>query len=274
MSPLPYSGSKADKLSQRLRHAERIHDDDLDLLLELLRAYQEALDHVQHRLRSLGYAPTSRTKTTGVLVDKLKREQTSLKSVQDIAGARIVEDCDRDEQDTIVAAIVREFANEAKPPRIRDRRSDPSHGYRAVHVIVTALELPVEIQVRTFLQDQWAQIVESLGDKWGRGVRYGEQPPVPEQPVVGAITQVRFWRIIQDLAERTNEIEAIRVSLNGLERDHEEMASRGVRTEEEESAAGMRAQDLARLKERSGQAEEELKKDLGLFSTLAESLSE
>ena len=41
-----------------------------------------------------------------------------------------------------------------------DRRKNPTYGYRAVHVIVYWDGIPVEIQIRTELQDTWAQIVE------------------------------------------------------------------------------------------------------------------
>ncbi|GIH69015.1 hypothetical protein Mth01_12680 [Sphaerimonospora thailandensis] len=64
---------------------------------------------------------------------------------------------------------------------------EPSHGYRAVHVIVFLDGIPVEIQVRTELQDVWAQILERLADHWGRGIRYGKQPESPEAVVrIGA----------------------------------------------------------------------------------------
>jgi ppGpp synthetase/RelA/SpoT-type nucleotidyltranferase len=40
---------------------------------------------------------------------------------------------------------------------IDDRREKPSHGYRAVHVIPRVDAHSIEIQVRTPLQDIWAQ---------------------------------------------------------------------------------------------------------------------
>jgi hypothetical protein len=61
-----------------------------------------------------------------------------------------------------------------------DRRADPRSGYRAVHLIVHVDELPVEIQIRTELQDSWAQIFERLADRWGRGIRYGQEPENPQ----------------------------------------------------------------------------------------------
>jgi hypothetical protein len=47
----------------------------------------------------------------------------------------------------------------------------------------------MEIQVRTKLQDAWAQISEKLGDLWGRGLRYGDGPDQPDSPVdLGSFT--------------------------------------------------------------------------------------
>jgi len=39
--------------------------------------------------------------------------------------------------------------------KLDDRRAKPSHGYRAVHLITKVAAKPVEIQVRTELQDGW-----------------------------------------------------------------------------------------------------------------------
>jgi hypothetical protein len=56
---------------------------------------------------------------------------------------------------------------------------NPSFGYQAVHVIVTASQCAVEIQVRTPLQDLWAQVVEGIADRFGRGIRYGSWDTLP-----------------------------------------------------------------------------------------------
>ena len=198
MSPLPISRSALDRLGERLAAADEISDDDYALLLDVLTAYQAALVETQERLTRLGYAPTTRVKTTTVLIEKLRREQgMKLKGVQDIAGARIVADCTRTQQDAIVQRIAAEFADDARPPKVKDRRAEPSAGYRAVHVIVHVRDVPVEIQVRTWWQDQWAQIVESLGDKWGRGIRYGEGPADADRVILGlAVTRRDLWEEI------------------------------------------------------------------------------
>jgi len=133
--------------------------------------YQAELDSVEERLRDLGFPATTRVKTTGTLIDKLRRTNLSLSSIQDFAGARIVIDGTRYDQDQAVTRIMDAFQDCPRAPQTIDRRERPSHGYRAVHVIVYAETVPVEIQVRTKLQDSWAQISEKLGDIWGRGPR-------------------------------------------------------------------------------------------------------
>jgi hypothetical protein len=59
--------------------------------------------------------------------------------MQDIGGLRIVSDMDLDGQDKIVRKIVDAFP----VTRVIDRRINPSHGYRALHVIATVDERPI-----------------------------------------------------------------------------------------------------------------------------------
>jgi ppGpp synthetase/RelA/SpoT-type nucleotidyltranferase len=54
-----------------------------------------------------------------------------------------------------------------------DRRNNPSHGYRAVHLVVRYEKKLVEIQVRTHLQHLWAELSEKLSDQVGLALKYG-----------------------------------------------------------------------------------------------------
>lgn len=129
MSPLPISRSALDRLGERLAASDQISDDDFTLLQQVLDAYQVALVEAQQRLSAMGFAPTIRVKTTGVLIDKLRREESmKLKGVQDIAGARIVVDGTRAEQDAIARQIAEAFLDGARPPRTKDRRAEPIAG--------------------------------------------------------------------------------------------------------------------------------------------------
>ncbi len=166
-------------LGKRLVKRSSPASDDLKSLQELLLAFDEPLAIAVDLVRDqLGYEPTSRIKTTGTILDKLHRQGGSiLKAMQDLAGMRIVSDCNRHEQDRIANKLMRLFAEFGPPlPKLVDRRTHPSHGYRAVHIIVYVDGAPVEIQVRTKLQHEWADLFEKLADRVGRGIRYGEPP--------------------------------------------------------------------------------------------------
>jgi ppGpp synthetase/RelA/SpoT-type nucleotidyltranferase len=272
MSPLPISRSAMDKLGKRLAADDVVSDDDLDLLLEVLTSYQAALDEAQSRLRHLDYSPTSRTKTTSVLIDKLRREHSSLKSVQDIAGTRII--CsDRDEQDEIVDAVLRCFADGARAPKIKDRRAEPNNGYRAVHVIVTVQDLPVEIQIRTQSQDLWAQIVESLGDRWGRQIRYGQPPTDPDRPLSATLDVTRgdLWNLVMSLSGRTDAVERFQQEVAQIGRSHDRIVET-VAEMDVEAAEHVLDEETVRLKEALVEAEQALSKDLEMLVSISKKL--
>lgn len=91
-----------------------------------------------------------------------------LSQMQDIAGCRLVV------QDIFAQDLVVEQLKGTLPSAsVIDRRKQPSHGYRAVHVIATVRGKPVEIQVRTELQHLWAQLSEKLSDVFDPAVKYG-----------------------------------------------------------------------------------------------------
>lgn len=172
------SKSQVERLGIRLIGSPRPAADDLAALHQLLVTYDDALAGAVTSVRdSLGAAPTSRIKSTGTILEKLHRYGGSwLKSIQDIAGMRIVGSFDRTGQDAMVSDLVALFDTGVRRPKVIDRRKEPSHGYRAVHVVAFLGSVPVEIQVRTPLQHEWADLFEKLADRIGRGIRYGEPP--------------------------------------------------------------------------------------------------
>jgi len=157
---LPLSRSQLVRLGERLVAADPPAVDDLAQLYEVLRAYDAVPTATVARVRAeTGIVPTSRIKNTGTILEKLGRYGGSwLKSIQDLAGMRIVLTGDRDDQDRLVQQLVTLFGDDRKPPTVVDRRAEPSHGCRAVHIIVLPNDLPVEIQVRTRLQHEWAEL--------------------------------------------------------------------------------------------------------------------
>ena len=161
--------SQIDRLGERLREQEAPDVQSREALRVVCSEYDAPLATAERVVRDLGFRPSSRIKTTGTLIEKLKREKTTLSTIQDIAGLRIVEGSGPADQDAIVVAVASAF----RQVRVIDRRRAPSHGYRAVHVVASVDDRKVEIQVRTRLQDQWAQVYERLADRVGRSIRYG-----------------------------------------------------------------------------------------------------
>lgn len=144
----------------------------------MLETYAEVLADAVNAVRGgLGIAPTSRIKNTTTILEKLRRTGgSSLKNMQDVAGMRIVDSFGRSEQDALAAQVAELFSKEARAPKVIDRRAVPTHGYAAVHVVVFPAGTPVEIQIRTRWQHEWADLFEKPADKVGRGIRYGEAP--------------------------------------------------------------------------------------------------
>ena len=211
MPALPISKSQLGKLGDRLR--DRAEPDPVDraLLEEVLIAYGEALQVVTADLRELGFVPASRVKTTETIIDKLRRGRgSSLKSIHDLAGARVVLHGDLAAQEAAVGLF---SAGRDPEPTWIDRRADPRSGYRAVHVVVRVDGIPVEVQFRTDLQDIWAETFERLGDVWGRQIRYGGSP-APDPRGEDATT------------ERT-ELVALMLNLSTIMSEYEKLCAAG-----------------------------------------------
>lgn len=164
--------SQVDRLGERLTQGP-VSDAELRLLDEYRRSFGPAYDAVVKAIRrQVRFATTGRrAKTTTSIIAKLQREHTRLSQIQDIAGCRIVV-ADTAEQERALTALLAAFP----AAKVHDRRKDPSHGYRALHVIARADDKPVEIQVRTKLQHLWAEISESLSDLLDPGLKYGTGP--------------------------------------------------------------------------------------------------
>ena len=62
----------------------------------------------------------------------------------------------------------------------------PSHGYRAVHVIIRICGRPMEIQVRTRLQHMWSELSEKLADVFDPAVKYGGGPELIRDLLAGS----------------------------------------------------------------------------------------
>lgn len=152
--------SQVDRLGARLRAGE-VSDADLRMLDGYRLSFADAYDLAMRRLRDeFGLSPTGRAaKSTFAILGKLRRESVRLSQIQDVAGCRVVVP-DVPAQDKLVRRLAAEF--DLNPSMIVDRRERPSHGYRAVHLVVTLHGRTVEIQVRTTAQQLWAEMSERL----------------------------------------------------------------------------------------------------------------
>jgi ppGpp synthetase/RelA/SpoT-type nucleotidyltranferase len=147
-------------------------------------AFAPALASVVATLQDLEAPPiTERLKTIRSTVKKMQRETTRLSQVQDIVGCRLVVPLMRDQDDFLVR-----LSGAHADWHLYDRRSEPSHGYRAVHVVAVVGGLPVEVQIRTELQHIWAELSEAW-DRLHEGVKYGSGPPETLR-MLGALSRI------------------------------------------------------------------------------------
>lgn len=163
------SKTQLDRLGDRLRKGE-ISEADLRLLDQYRRSFSDAYETVVRRIRQeLALEPTGRpAKSTPSIVEKLRRESIRLTQIQDIAGCRLIVLGIVDQE-----KVVRALANLFERTTIVDRRQQPSHGYRAVHVIVSHDGKMIEIQIRTTLQHLWAELSEKFADVFDPAMKYG-----------------------------------------------------------------------------------------------------
>ena len=189
------SKTQVDRLGDRLRKGD-ISEADLRLLDSYRRSFAEAYECVVRRIRDqLKLEPTGRpAKSTTSIVDKLQRESVRLSQMQDIAGCRLTV-ADITVQDNVITQLKTLFDKVT----IVDRRELPSHGYRAVHVIVDSSGQFIEIQVRTSLQHLWAELSEKFSDVIGPEIKYGKG----DQKVLESLSVTSDMITDVEVAERT-----------------------------------------------------------------------
>lgn len=168
----PFTRSQINKLGERLRSGAS--DDDLRMLSEYRNSHEVALEITIREVEECTrLTPVGRPKSNQSIIEKLRRQSTRLSQMQDIAGCRLVVEGPM-QQRQLLESLLSRFPG----AEIHDRRAKPSNGYRAVHLVVQHVdEQHVEIQLRTELQDLWAQCSERLADLHGIEVKYGGGPP-------------------------------------------------------------------------------------------------
>ena len=206
----PLSTAAVDQLGERLRRSLTV--DDLRLLDQYRREFGPDYAAVVASVReALQLEASGRpAKSTAAIVDKLNRGSMRLSQMQDIAGCRVVV-ADTPAQDAAICQLASVFHSTTI-----DRRERPSHGYRAVHVIVRPVRRPVEVQIRTVLQHLWAEFSEKAADTFGMEVKYGGGHKVIRDALDGASDLVaRFERLEPRREELGEELLKLREEIEG-----------------------------------------------------------
>lgn len=151
------------------------------LMVAFREGFQEPLRRVTMGVRSMvatENAPvivSQRLKRAVTIVHKLSRLQsTRLSQMQDIGGCRAILP-DREHVERVVRRMRR---NSWEIKALDDYWLNPKPtGYRAVHVVVERMGRLVEVQLRTPLQQRWAEEVDRVGGRIGRFLKDGQGPP-------------------------------------------------------------------------------------------------
>jgi putative GTP pyrophosphokinase len=111
-----------------------------------------------------------RLKRSTTIVDKLEREpRMQVTQMQDVGGVRALLP-----SLPHLYAVSRRLRKTWTIIRVRDYIAEPKpSGYRALHLVVRRGGYPVEVQLRTVLQNAWANQVEEDGRQIGVGFKFG-----------------------------------------------------------------------------------------------------
>lgn len=191
--PTGFSKNAVHKVGRNLRLGEPFDEDVFDAFMEhQARMCDEVTETVRDVMESLiapytaqsepvlpnsgAFFISARPKTTTTLVEKLRRMPgIPLENIVDVAGARI--DCDMTlREQTALAGLFKDGLLHAGVSDVKesDLRDNPHSGYRAFHLHIYSNAGRAELQVRTPLQAQWANLYEVAADIYGREIRYLE----------------------------------------------------------------------------------------------------
>jgi len=176
------SNSQITKLGDRLRQGT-IREEDLSLLDAFRQTFSDLDEQTYPIIQGALSARDDCTltkrkrKTQQSIVDKLIRQpMLRLPQMQDIAGCRIVAEGGSQAVQQINSLLSDALSSPQWQQESKSRHAD---GYRAIHIIVKAGKKFYEIQLRTYAQNIWANLVESQCDE-NNTLKYGgteqEQP--------------------------------------------------------------------------------------------------
>jgi ppGpp synthetase/RelA/SpoT-type nucleotidyltranferase len=150
---------------------------------------------------------TQRLKRLPTIIEKLEREQGRVTQMQDVGGVRVLLPSLRH-----VYALSRRLRKTWTIIRVRDYIAEPkSSGYRALHLIVQRNGFAIEVQLRTIMQDIWANIVEEQGRELAVGFKFGAgAADIHAAFVVASETLARFDRGELSLEELPDALKSMR----------------------------------------------------------------
>ncbi len=154
--------------------------DAFGVIVEYRNGFQAPLKKVTVGLRqfvereSTEVTVGQRLKRNPQILNKLDRfGSMRLTQMEDIAGCRAILPGGAPQ----VAGVLRRIRRNWDVVRIEDYAASPkATGYRAVHVVVRRDDHPVEIQLRTPFQHEWAESVERFAARTGFPLKDGEGP--------------------------------------------------------------------------------------------------
>jgi len=164
------SNSQVDRIGDRLRRGD-VDEEVLTKLTQYQSEFDIAYKHVERVLTKRLYLTiTGRpAKSTLSVAEKLRRIKSRLSQMQDMSGCRAIVH-NLTEQNEAVRRAGEWFSS----LEVDDKREVPTHGYRAVHLLITHEGKCVEVQIRTRIQHFWATVSEKLSDTYGQEIKYGQ----------------------------------------------------------------------------------------------------
>jgi ppGpp synthetase/RelA/SpoT-type nucleotidyltranferase len=147
---------------------------------EYRRQFQYPLTKVNANLRHYVKATdcevliAQRLKRLPRIIEKLHRQpRMRLSQMQDVGGCRAILPSERAVRN-VLAGITRNWDLITVDDYITEPKKD---GYRGVHAIVRRGGVPVEVQLRTFGEQDWADEVERMDGLVPYAMKDGEGPP-------------------------------------------------------------------------------------------------
>ncbi len=169
----PLSNGEIRRLGKAMKLGPLINSEQ-EALLELASFWNYQRTEIELSIKShlseIEHEFSYRVKNLNTILQKMNRTTINLDDMRDVVGIRVVIDGDLNFQEHIVNLLESHLAGN-KPRRI-NRLRKPMFGYRAIHLEVQFHGGPVEIQIRTALQHQWAMLSERAVGILGPQIKY------------------------------------------------------------------------------------------------------